>query len=248
MVARSRTNISQARKKLAALRPKTAVTERPRMAYALAMLANLQAVSSVAVRSGRHLTLNMAGPIGSVDRFGRGIFANRVLAELQDHFDAKEIEIHIDSGGGLVRDAFQIYEALRAHPAHITAIAGDRCMSAASIIFMAADERYAYPYSKFLLHGCEADVGAAQRQRWTARNYRAMADSIDSTNIKVVDIYAQRAGYSRRYFEKEMQTESVMPLLSAEACGVIHGLVGGWSAWDLPQIDKVKPSVARRFT
>jgi ATP-dependent Clp protease protease subunit len=180
----------------------------------------------------------LSGHVGFPNHRGQEIRSAAVIDVLGRNSDATEIELSIDSVGGNEREGFQIYEALRAHRAHVTATAGDVCMSAASLIFMAGDRREAYPWTKFLIHRGEVDRGQLEQHaratghRWTSDQYAALATAMAKSDGRLLDVYVQRTRGDRRWIEREMKTESPMTLLLAEQHGFIHGLVGGVSTWD----------------
>jgi ATP-dependent protease ClpP protease subunit len=80
--------------------------------------------------------------------------------------------LSIDSDGGDPVAAFDLYHALRAHPAPVTTIAGPQCHSAAIIAYLAGDNRIASRDSRSLVHGTASNpVG-----RPSAQSLRAGAD------------------------------------------------------------------------
>lgn len=62
------------------------------------------------------------------------------------------LEIHIDSDGGDPDQAYAIYNLLGDYRHRTTAISGQKCMSSAVIIFLAADTRLANAYTSFMIH------------------------------------------------------------------------------------------------
>ena len=60
--------------------------------------------------------------------------------ELEQHPDATEIKLYINSYGGSVFEGTAIYSQLRRHPAHITAYIDGFACSIASVIAMSADK------------------------------------------------------------------------------------------------------------
>lgn len=218
------------------------MTNRPRLAAARRMLAPHRPAALFAHRSGSRLFLNLEGIVGEHDASGRGIVADEVLAELARHPRVDEIETEIDSPGGALYDGLKINRALRAHRAKVTTIAGDRCASAATLILAAGRERLAYPHSEITLHAVSMDPGEPTR-RWTAARYRVEAASLDKSDSLITDVYL-RAGLRREFIERELRNETPLALIGAEVEGLIHGLVGGGSAWDT--VDYGRPSSMRR--
>jgi len=71
---------------------------------------------------------------------------------------SKQITVTINSEGGLCNDALAIHDALRDHPAKIITKAIGVVMSAATIIFLAGDERKMSKNAVFLIHKCASRV------------------------------------------------------------------------------------------
>lgn len=94
-----------------------------------------------------------------------------------------EIEVLITSLGGVVDDAFQIHDALRAHPAKVTTIIQGFCASAATIIACAGDKRIISPNALYLIHKCSSRVSG---------NENALAEEIEAqrtVNETILKIY-----------------------------------------------------------
>jgi ATP-dependent protease ClpP protease subunit len=153
----------------------------------------------------------------------QGILADHVRAALALYPRASHIEVTINSPGGTVKDAFEIYKMLRAHGAYITTIADDLCASAATIILMAGDLRQAWPESRLKIH-CAATPETLLK-RWTAAALRRHAEITEMVDQRILEIYTTRCG-SRAFFERELSTEDYLPHIAARAFGVIHCYVG----------------------
>ncbi|WP_189591186.1 ATP-dependent Clp protease proteolytic subunit [Mesorhizobium sp. M8A.F.Ca.ET.207.01.1.1] len=192
------------------------------------MMARLAATAPVATRYGDTLWMSLEGPIGERDpKTGKGIFAAPIEAALKAHSNAQFIEVAIDSAGGAVDEAMKIHGALRAARGFVTVTAGQQCASAASLILMAGDLRLALPKSRILLHGVEIEAPpTAERKRWTAEKYSQFARHIEKTDKAIVDLYAKRGFFGRQWFERELKNEDPLPLVTAQAAGIIHCLAG----------------------
>lgn len=94
-----------------------------------------------------------------------------------------EIEVLITSLGGVVDDAFQIHDALKAHPAKVTTIVQGFCASAATIIACAGDNRIISPNALYLIHKCSSCVSG---------NENALTEEIEAqrtVNETILKIY-----------------------------------------------------------
>jgi ATP-dependent Clp endopeptidase proteolytic subunit ClpP len=96
---------------------------------------------------------------------------SKALAELPS--TVGEIFVHINSYGGEVAEGVAIYNALKAHSAHVTTVCEGFACSIASVIFMAGDKRVMRPASLLMLHN--ASMGA-----WgDANDHRKAAKDLD---------------------------------------------------------------------
>lgn len=63
-----------------------------------------------------------------------------------------DIEIVLNSGGGCVASGFAIHDAIKACKNPVTIIVMGECMSIATIILQAADNRVATKHARFMIH------------------------------------------------------------------------------------------------
>lgn len=102
------------------------------------------------------------------------------------------ITMFVNSEGGEVFDGLAIYEALRRHPASVTAFVDGIAASAASYVVQAADRIVMAPHAKLMIHDAHGGVLG------NARDMRAMADLLDALSDTIADIYAERSGRGTR--------------------------------------------------
>lgn len=111
---------------------------------------------------------------------------------------ALSIDLHVNSEGGEIFDGLAIYEALLQHPAHVTAMIDGLAASSASFIVQAADERVMGRRSRMMIHdGHGLVIG-------NAADMREMADLLDNLSDNIADIYAERAGGTRKQWRAAM--------------------------------------------
>lgn len=109
------------------------------------------------------------------------------------------ITMYVNCEGGEVFDGLAIYEALRRHPASITAFVDGIAASAASFVVMAADEVVIAERGRMMIHDAHGiTIG-------NARDMRSMADLLDSLSDTIADIYAERSGKTRDDWRAAMQ-------------------------------------------
>lgn len=144
---------------------------------------------------------NQAGPVAEVriyDEIGWfGLTAEDFVRELEE-ITAPEIVCAINCPGGDVFDGIAIYNALRAHPAHVTTRVDSLAASVASVIVQAGDHRVMLSASQMMIH-----------EAWgitlgTASEMREFADLLDRQSDVIAGIYAERSGRSARYFRSLM--------------------------------------------
>lgn len=75
--------------------------------------------------------------------------AQKVKAMVVGH---QPLTVHINSPGGVVTDGLAIYNILRKHPGHVTAIIDGLCASAATFVALAADEIVMAEHSMMMVH------------------------------------------------------------------------------------------------
>jgi ATP-dependent Clp endopeptidase proteolytic subunit ClpP len=109
-----------------------------------------------------------------------------VLDELGD--DTAEIQLRVNSPGGEVWEGLAILNALRAHPAKVTAIVEGVAASAASFIAAGCDELEMAPNSELFVHRAWGLVIG------NAEDMAKMAADLDHEDRNLASIYAAKAG------------------------------------------------------
>lgn len=107
------------------------------------------------------------------------------LADLPD--TCSEITVHINSMGGEVSQGVGIYNALKAHKAHVTTICEGFACSIASVIFMAGDDRVMCNASLLMVHNAWMSAGG------NASDLRKAADDLDTINELSKRAYMEHA-------------------------------------------------------
>jgi len=104
------------------------------------------------------------------------------------NLDVQQINLFVNSPGGDVFDATAITNALRRHPANVTATVDGIAASAASFILTAADEVVMGQGSSLMVHDAwSVAIGNAQDMRDTA-------DILDKLSDNIAGMYAAKAG------------------------------------------------------
>lgn len=142
-----------------------------------------------------------------------GVSANDFVRDLRA-VNAKAIDLHINSPGGLVFDGIAIYSALKNHAATVTAHVDGIAASAASFIAMAGDEVVMEKPAKLMIHD------AAGLVLGNAGDMREMADLLDELSDTIAEMYADRAGGSVSSWRAAMRKESWYSAAEAVAAGL----------------------------
>lgn len=139
-----------------------------------------------------------------------GDFA-RELASIE----AEKITVRVSSPGGDAYQGIAIMNALRAHPAHVTAVIEGLAASAASFIAVGGADRVVIrPHAEVMIHDAMAFIGgnAGEMQK-------AIAD-LDRISDSIADIYAQKAGGEPSGWRELMRAETWYSADEAVAAGL----------------------------
>lgn len=139
--------------------------------------------------------------------------ATSVLDQIKG-LDVEEIEVHLDSLGGSVKEAWGIYSALKQHKAKVTAYADGFVASAAMYPFLAGDERKASPLSAFYLH--EVMTGADGY----AEDLRKAADQAEKMTEIGISAF-EAVGMDREQVRKMMAEETWLDPEEAKSLGIV---------------------------
>lgn len=124
-----------------------------------------------------------------------------IVKELSE-LDTDEIEVHINSNGGAVSEGLAIYNVLKNSKAKVTTYCDGFACSAASVIFMAGDERVMNGASLLMIHNA-----------WTygqgnAAELRKQADDLDTITQASVKAYMNRVSITEDEVKKMLDEET----------------------------------------
>ena len=147
--------------------------------------------------------------IGYDDWSGTGIAAKDVWAFVNNS-RGSEINVKINSPGGLVYDGMQIYNALISHDETVTVEVVGLAFSAASLIAMAGDTIRMHEASDLGIHRAwGVSVG-------NQKAMRATADWLNTIDGHLIDAYQDKSGQSRDKIVEMIDGEDDGTLMSAE--------------------------------
>ena len=129
------------------------------------------------------------------------VSASGIVKELQS-LEASEINVHINSYGGEVAEGLAIYNTLKNSNMKVTTVCDGFACSAASVIFMAGDERVINEASLLMIHNA-----------WTytsgnAEELRKAAEDLDKITQASVNAYMSRVSISEDKVRELMDNES----------------------------------------
>lgn len=131
-----------------------------------------------------------------------GVSAKEFASALDGVKDVGEIRLHINSPGGEVFDGIAIMNALRTHPASVTAYVDGLAASAASFIACAADTLVMGRNTELMIHDpwglCVGD----------AEDMRDLAVRLDSLGDNIASVYADKSGGTVKDWRAAMLAES----------------------------------------
>jgi ATP-dependent Clp endopeptidase proteolytic subunit ClpP len=130
-----------------------------------------------------------------------GVEASEFVRELRE-LDVDDIELHVNSPGGDVFDAIAILNALRSHPARVTATVDGLAASAASFITVGSDEVVMARNSEMMIHDPLGLVIG------NAADMRDLADRLDKIADNMASIYQDKAGGELADWRAAMRAET----------------------------------------
>lgn len=137
-----------------------------------------------------------------IDASGWWGISARDVVEALAMISADTIELHLNSPGGDVFDAFSIYNALRNHPATVNVIVDGLAASAASYIMLAGDTVEMEPNASVMIHDA---IGLTYGN---AADHEQMRALLDKQSGIVAQIYADRSGGNVDEWRTAMKAET----------------------------------------
>lgn len=171
----------------------------------------------MAAEEGDSLDIIIFGDITSWEWYESDV-SSYTLARLVSGSSAKKITVHINSYGGEVSEALAIYNALKMHPASVRTVCDGFACSAASVVFMAGDERIMNEASLLMIHNA-----------WTyasgnAEELRKQADDLDIISGTVARTYGACVNITEEKLKELLDAESWIDPDSAVEMGFATGI------------------------
>ena len=158
---------------------------------------------------------------------GGGLFSNGVSAS--DFAGAiagvkGSLDVHINSGGGIVWDGIAIMNAIKGHRGPVTTVVDGLAASIASVIAQAGAERVMQPGSMLMIHDAFAPFEG------NAAEMGKMAQTLDQVSDNLAGIYATRAGGTAAGWRDRMRAETWFTADEAVAAGLADRVAGAGAA------------------
>ena len=145
--------------------------------------------------------LYIFGDITSYDWYEGDVSANSLLKQLKE-LEVDSINVHINSYGGEVSQGLAIYNTLKDSKMKVTTVCEGFACSAASVVFMAGDERIIKEASLLMIHNA-----------WTwakgdSNELKKQAEDLEKITQASVNAYKSKANISEEKIKELMDKES----------------------------------------
>jgi len=147
------------------------------------------------------------------------IVAQLLFLEAED--PEKEIQLYINSPGGMVTSALAIYDTMQHIRAPVSTICTGMAASAAALLLCAGEpgKRFALPNSKIMIH--QPSGGA----RGMASDILIEAEEILKIKKQLNEILAKHTGQSLETVEKDTDRNNYMTPVEAKDYGIIDSVL-----------------------
>ncbi|HGK3773577.1 TPA: head maturation protease, ClpP-related [Klebsiella pneumoniae] len=152
------------------------------------------------------------------DYWGEGITAKRIAGALRA-MNGADVTVNINSPGGDMFEGLAIYNLLREYEGHVTVKVLGIAASAASIIAMAGDDIQIGRGAFLMIHNCWVYAMGNRH------DFAELAQSLESFDTAMADIYAARSGLDIAAVQKLMDGESYIGGSDAVAKGLADSLL-----------------------
>lgn len=160
---------------------------------------------------GDHAEIMIYSVIGT-SIWGDTVDPKNFVEELAD-LDVKTISLRINSPGGSVTDGWAIANAVKRHPADVTAYVDGMCGSIATIIALAADRVVMARNSTFMIHNPSGLTWG------DAAMHRQTADTLEGMQTQIVATYLAKSTKTEAEIRDAMNAEKWMTPDEALAWG-----------------------------
>lgn len=146
----------------------------------------------------RYYAMQTEGDVADIDIYGdivswewleSDMSAYTLSNRIRELVGVSQINVHINSYGGEVAEGLAIYNALKRHPANVVTTCDGMACSAASVVFMAGDERVMCGASLLMIHNAWTYAqGDAAAMRKAADDIETITEASKQAYLEVVSI------------------------------------------------------------
>lgn len=180
----------------------------------------MEKIISMYKEKGRAIIL-IYGVIGSdTDETDIDTTERKIATQLQEMGDISEIEIRINSPGGIVYDGIAIYNILKNHNAKKTVYIDGLAASIATVIAMVGDEIIMGKGTTFMIHNPSTITGGE------SKDFKKAANTLEKHEENMLDIYSgKNKKITREQIRTLMQEETFMTAEEAVKLGFATSIV-----------------------
>jgi len=159
------------------------------------------------------------------------------LSKQIEALECDQINVYINSYGGEVAEGLAIYNQLKRHKAKVKTVCDGFACSAASVVFMAGDERIMSTASLLMIHN------AWTRVKGNSKELRKKADDLDKITQASVNAYMQEINITEEELKQMLDDETWITPQEAIEKGFITAIVNEKEAEEVSQ--SVKKSLMK---
>lgn len=200
----------------------------------------------------RYYSLVVQGDEADIYIYGDIVSWPLLESDVSSHSLAKEIaglevdqiNVYINSYGGEVAEGLAIYNALRRHKAKVRTVCDGFACSAASVVFMAGDERVMSNASLLMIHN-------AWILTWGDMNQlRKDADDLETINAAAIQAYMNHINISEEELKAMLDAETWISAADALEMGfataVVNPATTDKAAASLRQRQQIRDAILNR--
>jgi ATP-dependent Clp endopeptidase proteolytic subunit ClpP len=150
---------------------------------------------------------------------GGGITAKEFQKELSA-IKANQIDLHVNSPGGLVFDGITIYNLLKQHPANVTTYIDGLAASIASVIALSGNKVIMAENSLMMIHKASGMIMG------NSDDMRDFADKLDKVNSSIAATYISKTKKDENEINNLMSAETWMTADEALQMGFVDEISG----------------------
>lgn len=171
--------------------------------------------------AGNSAELLLYGDISDQTWYGDEVTPKQFNQELEALGNVSEITVRVNSGGGDVFAAFAIGNALKNHPAHVTARIEGCCCSAATIITSFCDVVQAATGIIYMIHPVKLGI-CGYVDAVTLQQY---LNAMDAIKENIIDLYVKKTGRDKDEITGWMDATSWWTPMEAKEKGFVDELL-----------------------